>query len=73
MKSITFNENKVTSTIKDCPSFAFTLLQQDGENIDPELFVQISQMLKIYTEDDDMIGTYPLQLIASFDSSTFRY
>ena len=73
VKSIAFDERRVFSSVKDCPNVAFALEYQDGEVIDPEIFTQYSQMLKIYSVDVTKIGTYSMRLIVYFDSNSVTY
>ena len=74
IKSIQFDENFIRSSVPNCPeyNFKFVSLKEEENELDPDVFAQYTQMLKIYTKSYDKIGLYPVQLVITFES-TFNY
>ena len=71
--SLAFDEEKVRSTIADCPSVKFDFKTLDGEPLDPELFTQVLQTLKVYSDYPDKEGEYNLRVTAYMKSNFMTY
>ena len=71
--SISFDEAKISSSVTDCPGYKFQFESQDGNLLNPDVFTQIREILKIYSEDPEMEGDYPLRVIVYFYSAFMTY
>ena len=71
--SVTFDETKISSSVADCPDYKFQFESQDGNLLNPDVFTQIREILKIYTEDSEMVGDYPLRARVYFYSEFKTY
>ena len=71
--SISFDEAKISSSVTDCPDYKFQFESQNGNLLNPDVFTQIRDILKIYSEDSEMTGDYPLKVIVYFYSAFMTY
>ena len=61
----------IESSVPNCPNYLFQLTQQDGEELDPDVFTQYPAMLKIFTKDYSKIGMYTIKMTVKFDSDAY--
>ena len=61
----------IESSVPNCPNYLFLLSQQDGEELDQNVFALYPAMLKIFTEDNSKIGMYSILVKVKFDSDAY--